>query len=217
MRPHPNSPLTALMILTLTLSICAAATAADSDQVILTNGDRFTGRVLNTTNDTLSFATNAAGIISIRRSAVKQVILGPERTSKPSDNCLANGKPVLDSWSFTLQGAPNKVVLGTQSQAQFGAGVDLNLCEGSKRDSTNVAAKGNHSRTYKQKSAAIQTDVADAEIEQQHFFKSPQGLALFGVADFFTNNSLGMAMQKSVGIGFLSPQYKYKKSRKNLF
>ena len=33
-----------------------------------------------------------------------------------------------------------------------------------------------------------------------------------GIGELFTNNSLGMAMQKSFGIGLVSPQYNYKKS-----
>ena len=101
------------------------------------------------------------------------------------------------------------MVLGTQSQEQFGAGVDLDLCEGSQLDTTHITAKGSHSRSYKEKSTSIQTDVAGAEIKQQHFLTSRQGTAVYGVGELFTNNSLGMAMQKSIGVGLLSPQYKY--------
>jgi hypothetical protein len=216
-----------VLSLALVVSVSTSALAMDADQVILKNGDRITGHVVNTSADMLGFATEAAGTIHIRRDAIDRVIAGTGTSEKetpgpemvvqpavsrpaaqPSANCMAKLKPVPEAWSFTLLGAPNKVVLGTQSQEQFGASLDVNFCEGSRRDTTSVAASGSHVRAYEQGAASIQTDVVGAEIEQQHFFHSPQGAAVYGVGELFTNNSLGMAMQKSAGVGLLSPQYR---------
>ena len=129
---------------------------------------------------------------------------------QPSAPCMVKSRPVADTWAFTLQGAPNKVVLGTQSEEQFGGALDVSLCEGSRKDMTNLAAAGSHARVYERGAPAIVVDVAGAEIEQQHFFRSPQGMGVYGVGALFTNNSLGMAMQKSAGVGVLSPQFRRK-------
>ena len=221
----------------LLLSAPVTALALQADQVVLKNGDRFTGHILSATADTLTLATDAAGIIAIRRDAIARVIpsqiipsqalsgqasLGqqpivravlPATAVPPALHCMANLKPVPSSWSLALQGAPNTVVLGTQSEEQFGAAASLSLCEANPRNTTNLTASGNHARVYEEKSASIRADIAAAEIEQQHFLHTPQGAAIFAVGGVFTNNSLGMAMQKSIGVGLLSPQG----SRKALF
>lgn len=218
------------------LLLSATAFGLEPDRVVLKNGDRFSGHVLSTNAETLSLETEAAGTISIRRVLIERVIAGtqpvgpdakplvpeaeeavravapvvvPAEVVQPSANCMAGKRPVPDTWALSFQGAPNKVVLGTESQVVFGGGLNVSLCEGSRRDMTNLAAKGSHARVY-EAGAAIVTDVAGAELEQQHFFGSPQGAAVYGVGEVFTNNSLGMAMQKSVGAGLLSPQFRHK-------
>ena len=190
------------------------------DQVILNNGDHFSGHVVSQSVEIVSLATEDAGTIQVRRGAIKQLLIAAEQglppqnralPAQPSTKCMAGGKPVPSSWSVRLNGMPAKVVLGTQSQVQFGAGAGLNFCEGSQRNATSLAATGSHTRTYQQASAAIQTDTAGAELEQQHFFHSVQGPAVFAAVDLFTNNSLGMALQKSFGVGLLSPQLRAQK------
>jgi sRNA-binding carbon storage regulator CsrA len=120
----------------LRLILCSSALALtnDSDQVVLFNGDHITGHLLSTSDETVSILTEAAGTINIHRAAIKEVIaqpkeavqgVAPKPPEQPSVLCMLNAKPVPSSWAFTLQGAPNKVVLGTQSQEQFGAGMDL--------------------------------------------------------------------------------------------
>ena len=151
-----------------------------------------------------------AGAEMLVRPAAPVIQAQPSVQAQPSAHCLVKAKPVPATWSFTLQGAPDKIVLGTQSEELFGGGLYATFCEGSRRNATTIAAAGSHARVYQRGAPSIQTDVADAEIEQQHFFHSPQGAAVFAVGDFFTNNSLGMAMQKSVGLGLLSPQYRYR-------
>jgi hypothetical protein len=199
----------------LVLSACGLSLAAQTpatDQVIMNNGDHFTGRVVSETPDSVALETEDAGTIMIRRGGIKQIIIAPKPTQtvarSSSASCLNGTKPVPSSWLVGVLGTPDKVVLGTQSQEQFGAELGLNFCEGSQNNTTNITAKGSHSRTYKENSTAIQTDIAGAQFEQQHFFNNPQGAAVYGIVEIFTNNSLGMAMQKSFGIGLLSPQYK---------
>lgn len=230
-----------LLGLWMALNTSLFALPANSDQVVLFNGDRITGRVLESSAESVRLLTEAAGTINIARTSIKEVISQPAeavrpaqvpqppamsqppellppselvqtgtREPQPSPHCMHNAKPVPSSWAFMLQGAPDRVVLGTQSQVQFGAGADLRFCESSPREITEIAARGSHVRNYKQRSSSIQTDVASAHIEQQHFFRSPQGPAVFAVGELFTNNSLGMAMQKSVGLGLLTPQYHHR-------
>ncbi|MBW4039002.1 MAG: hypothetical protein HIU91_09045 [Acidobacteria bacterium] len=212
----------------------ARALAPGADVVLLKNGDRITGRVLTTSADTVSLQTDAAGIITIRRDAIERVlpeptaapltapstrIVAPDPQAQPiatltsvppKSHCLEHLKPVPVTWAIQFQGAPNEVVVGTVSQDLFGAGLEISSCEGNPRNQTSLAAQGSHSRFYERNSGAITADVADAELEQQHFFRGTQGTAILVVGDVFNNNALGMAMQKSVGVGLLSAQYKYK-------
>ncbi|MDQ2832599.1 MAG: hypothetical protein M3Y50_02435 [Acidobacteriota bacterium] len=220
----------------LILLVSATVLALEPDHVILKNGDRFTGRVVSTDAETLSLETEAAGVIRIRRALIERVSVGAgeagsdekaavleaepavravppsvvtQEAVQVSANCMAGKKPVPETWAFSFQGAPNKVVLGTQSEVLFGGGLNVSLCEGSRRDTTNLAAQGSHARVY-ERGSAIAFDVAGAELQQQHFFGSPQGMAAYGLGEVFTNNSLGMAMEKSVGAGVLSPQFRHK-------
>lgn len=188
----------------------------DADQIILKNGDHFTGKISGETAEAVMLSTDYAGVVTIRQSAIKTVVAAPQpvlqavaptAAPQPVANCKVGSKIVPSAWQFGLNGTPDKVVLGTQSQEQFGANAQLNFCEGSPRDTTNLFASGSHSRTYKEKSTAIQTDLASAQLEQQHFFKSTQGASIFGVVEEFTNNSLGMAAEKSAGIGLTSPKF----------
>jgi hypothetical protein len=225
------SAVRSLCLFTLCTSFGISANAASDfpDKVVLKNGDRITGHVVDTSEESVILNTEYAGTITITRASISELIPGKKETiqsavpisavvlsapkpvpASPSFHCMNGLTPIPESWSFSLRGTPDKVVLGTQSQEQFGADLDLDFCEGSKLDKTHLTAKGSHSRTYKEKSTAIETDTASAELEQRHSFKSPTGPALYGVGYQFTNNSLGMAMEKSIGVGLLSPQFRYK-------
>lgn len=218
-----------LFLLCSSFPITANAATDQPDQVLLKNGDRLSGRVLSASDASVDLSTDYAGTITITRASISELIPGKKDTvqpalasssgaastlnpsaAKPSFPCRNGLIAVPDSWSFSLKGTPDKVVLGTTSQEQFGADTDLDFCEGSKLDKTHLKATGSHSRTYKEKSTAIETDTDTAELEQRHSFKSPSGPALYFDGYQFTNNSLGMAMEKSAGIGLLSPQFSHK-------
>jgi hypothetical protein len=111
------------------------------------------------------------------------------------------------SW-FLGVNAPESLVNGTQSQQQFGGIAALDVCEQTKLNHTVLSAGGQHTRTWKIHQPSITTDVFDGTLTQKHLFHRPDGAGIYGVADFFFNNSLGMALQKSFGAGFLSPQFK---------
>jgi len=128
----------------------------------------------------------------------------------PKYPCANGTTPVLDSWTAQLNGSPDKVVLGTQSQIQVGGTLGLGFCEGSKRDKTLFSASGSHSRSYKLKSTAVETDIAGAQLEQDHYFHRPTGAYVFGIGQFFSNSSLGIAQEPSGGIGLGSPRWSYK-------
>jgi hypothetical protein len=209
-----------LLLLCTWLNGVAVAGVPEADQVLLDNGDRITGRFVSLQADSVSFATSAMGKIQIQLTSVSHLMVGGKEMALPSST-LASGQPTSAApvehaasspgWELSIQGAPNKVTLGTQSQEQFGAGIGFHVSEGGAQDQTTLTAKGYHCRTYKEKSTSIQTDVAGAQLEQQHFLGSTQGSAVIGVAELFTNNSLGMAMQKSFGVGVLSPQLSWRK------
>jgi hypothetical protein len=207
----------------------------EPDKVLLKNGDIITGHIISTSDEAVTIDTEAAGTITIRRAAISTLISGHKEvvqppvqvsanqsppaqstTAKPSDSSLQNGKLALKSWSFSLLGTPDKVVLGTQSQEQFGGKIELYFSEGSQRNTTDLVSGGSHSRTYKEKSTSIQTDVASTEIEQVHIPANGHWPIVYGVGDLFTNNSLGMAMQKSVGLGLLYLSDKDKNKKKSL-
>jgi hypothetical protein len=215
----------------MTLSMASALGQA-VDSVLLNNGDRISGHIVASNAETVTVQTDGEGVVTIRKDFIGRVtsvpplvrqnqaapqsptvaekkLVGAQTSTpaRPSEHC-ATLSPV--TWSLQFQGAPNEVVVGTVSQDLFGGGVNVSLCDGDLLNQTNFAAAGSHSRFYEHGSGAIVADVADAELEQQRFFRSEQGAAMFVLGDAFNNNALGMAMQKSFGIGLMSPQYRYR-------
>jgi hypothetical protein len=116
---------------------------------------------------------------------------------------------------FTLQetawflgiNAPETMVNGTQSQQQLGGSASLDVCEKTRVNHSVVSVTGQHTRTWKIHQPSITTDTFDGSFAQQHMFRSPDGGGIYGIADMFFNTSLGMALQKSFGIGVFSPQF----------
>lgn len=107
-------PITTVLCLILEISLILSASALaltnDSDQIVLFNGDRITGHLLSTSDETVSILTEAAGTINIRRAAIKEVIAQSKEVvripvakplEQPSVPWTLNAKPVRSSWAFT--------------------------------------------------------------------------------------------------------------------
>ena len=110
------------------------------------------------------------------------------------------------SW-FLAVNAPESMINGTNSQQQFGGAASLNICERTKVNHSVLSVGGQHMRTWKIHQPSIITDTFDGALEQQHMFKRPDGAGVYGIAEMFFNTSLGMALEKSFGVGLFSAQF----------
>jgi putative salt-induced outer membrane protein YdiY len=67
-----------------------AAALAHADQVIMTNGDRLTGRILQTDRDTVVLETSYSGTIAIERDQVRSLRCGSvSASSEPAESAYA--------------------------------------------------------------------------------------------------------------------------------
>ena len=110
------------------------------------------------------------------------------------------------SW-FLAVNAPETMVNGTNSQQQLGGSASLNVCEKTKINHSVLSVGGQHMRSWKIHQPSIVTDTFDAALEQQHMFHRPDGAGIYGIAEMFFNTSLGMALEKSFGVGLFSAQF----------
>ncbi len=114
--------------------------------------------------------------------------------------------PQTTSWFLDIK-APVTMVNGTQSQEQFGGNAALDVCENTKTNHSVFAVAGQHTRSWKVHQPFVTTDTFDGSFAQQHMFGRPDGAGVYGIAEMFFNTSLGMALEKSFGIGVFSPQF----------
>jgi hypothetical protein len=98
-------------------------------------------------------------------------------------------------------------VYATQGQQTLGGSLDLGFCEGSLLNNTTLLLGGTHTRSSKIGSPAITGDISNDSLIQKHMFTKPSGFGIYGIADAFLNNSLGLVLQKSFGIGLLAPEF----------
>jgi len=133
-----------------------------------------------------------------------------------SSNSLACNAQALDSqmklrpsiWTLGITTAPGEsVILGTQSQYSFGGFMTTYVCEKTQLNESDFDITGLHTRSAKIHKPSITTDTLDGRFTQKHFFANPSGAGLYGIADMFFNTSLGLALQKNVGVGLFSRQF----------
>jgi hypothetical protein len=230
---------------------------ADSDQIVLFNGDRVSGRIEELTNDSIRMLTEAMGEVTVSLAMVKEArtidgkrIVGqespvpsagnvasfayvvdssgsastipnraPTETSGISDqpgagsNALACNTQVLDSqlklrpsiWTLGITTTPGEsVILGTQSQYAFGGFMTTYVCERTQLNESEFDITGQHTKSAKINKPSITTDTLDGRFIQKHAFAEPSGAGSYGIADMFFNTSLGLALQKSFGVGLFS-------------
>jgi hypothetical protein len=216
---------------------------ADSDQIVLLNGDRVSGRIEELTNDSIRMLTQAMGEVTVSLAMIKEArTIGgkqitkvasfayvadssaipnkaPTETSSIGDqpgaasNALACNTQVLDShlklrpsiWTLGITTTPGEsVILGTQSQYAFGGFMTTYVCEKTQLNESNFDITGQHTKSAKINKPSITTDTMDGRFIQKHAFVDPSGAGIYGLADMFFNTSLGLALQKSFGVGLFS-------------
>jgi hypothetical protein len=111
----------------------------------------------------------------------------------------------LSQWRLTINtGTGLSWVYATQGQQTLGGSLQLLICEHSSLNKTEVRLGGTHTRTSKIGSLAITGDISDDSLIQTHAFSKPSGAGVYAIADAYLNNSLGLVLQRSVGLGVFS-------------
>jgi hypothetical protein len=230
---------------------------ANSDQIVLLNGDHVSGRIEGITSDSIHMLTQAMGEVTVSLAMVKGVIrvdgkrildqespipsatkvasiayvadssepistipsIAPIDTSSISgqpgagSNALACNTQVLDSqlklrpsiWTLGITTTPGEsAILGTQSQYAFGGFMTTYVCEGTQLNESDFDITGQHTKSAKINKPSITTDTLEGRFTQKHAFADPSGAGIYGIADMFFNTSLGLALQKSFGVGLFS-------------
>lgn len=78
------------------------------DQVEMSNGDRYVGKVVSMTGDTLVLQSEVLGNLRLRRSQIATIFLGPQRAAATSNTNLTQ---------FTLTAPRSKLGLRTNNKA----------------------------------------------------------------------------------------------------
>jgi hypothetical protein len=162
--------------------------------------------------DTLIFSTTAMGDLHVQRSAVAKLeVNGVEQpvlsaVIAPVASVPAPPQPPTalpqSVWRVSASTAPATVILGTESQEQFGGRLSTWHPFSGELLGIGLEASGSHTRVYKEKNPGIETDTTDDYLEAN--FRTPRSSnQLQPRLDFFTNNSLGMAMRKEAGADYL--------------
>ena len=129
---------------------------------------------------------------------------------------LACNISILDShlklrpsiWTLGITTVPGETVtLGTQSQQAFGGFMTVDVCENTQLNESEFDVAGQHTKSSKIQKPSITTDTLDGRFVQKHEFRDPSGAGMYGIADMFFNNSLGVALQKSFGVGLFTRSF----------
>jgi hypothetical protein len=113
---------------------------------------------------------------------------------------------IVTMWSFNMN-APESFVNATQSSQTFGGGGRADTYFGDANHLILVAG-GTHQHNASIGKAPITTDISDSYAQFSHAFvradnQSP--FAVYGVGEWFLNTSLGMAAERSGGVGMAFP------------
>jgi hypothetical protein len=213
----------AFMLLSILLTVSPLWSQADiADEVTFVNGDRLTGQIKGHNGEVVVFTSKLAGQIMIPIDQIREIRHGGTIVPNPSRIQLADnackwravdrdGIPQLSWWRIGVStGQGLSWVYATQGQQSLGGTLALGLCEGNSLNNTTLELGGTHTRSSKIGAPAITGDVADGELVQKHMFKDINGFGVYGIGDAFLNNSLGLVLQKSFGVGLLLPQGTYK-------
>ncbi|MEZ5344848.1 MAG: DUF481 domain-containing protein [Pyrinomonadaceae bacterium] len=116
-------------VLTAFLVLVLLSAYAFADQVIMTNGDRLTGKIVSKDGDSVIIQTEAAGIVKIKWSAVSQIISDDPLTVTLNDGNVVKGKiqskedeiliDTADAESVTIKKDAVKIVRTPEEQKKF--------------------------------------------------------------------------------------------------
>jgi hypothetical protein len=195
---------------------------------ITTNGRRLVLDPQEGITATSSPKTSYVTVASASRTSTSDIDSGPSSyslgasTFSVSDQSASDSKSlacnteVLDSklklrpslWTLGITTAPGEtVILGTQSQQSFGGFMTVYVCEKTQLNESDFDITGLHTRSSKIHKPSITTDTLDGRFVQKHEFSNPLGAGIYGIADMFFNTSLGLALQKSFGIGLFTRSF----------
>lgn len=133
-----------------------------------------------------------------------------EQSSAPATSADSE-KPGKTSVTLGVS-APESYVYGTQSQANLGGDVLLtrnqtaHVCDPPSWLSS-LHVSGNHIRSWKAKSTAVTTNTYDGTLLEENAVSKNGTTAYYGIADLASNNSLGIGLQQSYGIGLSTIAY----------
>jgi hypothetical protein len=114
-------------------------------------------------------------------------------------------------WALNLN-APESIVQGTQSQQLFSGLFRTDLYDGD-HDHFAFAASGSHQHNLSLHKPSQRTDIFDSLAQYSHTNSKQYGV--YAIGEWFLNTSLGMAAERSGGVGFLLPSVSNKSE--NLF
>jgi hypothetical protein len=159
-------------------------------------------------------AVNTDSRQSGRSAEAQNTSVSEQPASGPGS--LACNIRILDShlklrpsiWALGITTVPGEtVILGTQSQQAFGGFMTVDVCENTQLNESEFDITGQHTRSSKIQKPSITTDTLDGRFVQKHEFRDPSGAGMYGIADMFFNNSLGLALQKSFGVGLFTRSF----------
>jgi hypothetical protein len=81
------------------------------------------------------------------------------------------------------------------------------ICEKTQLNESDFDITGQHRKSAKIHKPSIATDTLDGRFIQKHAFADPSGAEIYGIADMFFNTSLGLALQRSFGVGLFSRNF----------
>ena len=112
----------------------------------------------------------------------------------------------ISLWTLNL-GAPESIVQGTQSQQTFGGLLNTEVFFGNRNHFT-LAAAGTHQHTIPLHKPPSHVDVFDSLLQLSHSYKN--GFGVYATGEWFFNSSLGLAAERSGGVGVILPSLSLK-------
>lgn len=182
------------------------------DVILLKNGDRISGNIINKTTESLTVHTASFGNVTIPATEVADLKLGTQEHKAVGPSAAVSIPSPSPSPSMSVQislNAPETIVVGTQNQNTFGGTLRIlsnlpDLCAASNW-STALLLSANHDRKWKVKSAPNVTDTFDGTVSLNN--KAFGRTDWYLVGDFFGNSSIGVGLQQGYGGGLSTLLY----------
>jgi hypothetical protein len=198
-----NRSLARVRFITMLLLVTLLQTA--TGQLRLSNGDTLKGKLVSEDSAFIVFESEVLGQIRVPKAQVLELktLMAEQKLSQPVSMVQ---KP------FVRISLPFSYTYGTQSQKVFSPTVFFHARQTKTVCSppswaTTLQASGSHTRNWKTKSTATFTNIYDLSLKTTNSLNGVTPAAMFIVADFNSNNSLGLGLQQSYGLGFSDVLY----------